>query len=100
MSIRVVSWTKSAAVDFIAAIEYIRRQSDSQADKVKQKILEKISLLSDEKIVHRVDPYKIDNDGRYLYFEYLKFRIVYFVATPNQVYIIRIRHTSREPKRY
>jgi plasmid stabilization system protein ParE len=44
MSKRIVSWTKSAAVDFVAAIEYIRRHSDSQADKVKQKLLEKIVL--------------------------------------------------------
>lgn len=95
----IVTWTKRATRQFNTAIEYIRRDSDKLADKVKEKILRKINELSNDKIVHRKDPDKKNNDGHYLYFEILKYRIVYY-AEPNEVFIMRIRHTSMEPKKY
>jgi plasmid stabilization system protein ParE len=62
-------------------------------------MLNKINELPDTKVVHRQDPYKKNNDGNYLYFELQKYRIVYYVM-PGKVVIIRIRHTSMEPKQY
>jgi plasmid stabilization system protein ParE len=94
---RKVIWTKTAVREFDAAIEYIREHSPQNADKVKEQILSKVNQLSDDNVVHRKDPYKVDNDGSFLYFELLKYRIMYHVQ-PGKVYIIRIRHTSREPK--
>lgn len=75
---RKVTWTKSAIRQFNAAIEYIRQDSPHNAEKVKEKILEKVGALADDKVVHRKDPYKKDNDGHYLYFEVLKYRVVYY----------------------
>lgn len=99
MAKRKVTWTKRATLQFNAAIKYIRRDSEQNADNVKEKILVKINELSDDKVVYRKDPYKKNNDGNYLYFEILKYRIVYY-AEPKEVFIIRIRHTSMEPKQY
>lgn len=99
MSKRKVSWGKRAAREFNAAIKYIRKDSVQNADKVKEIILNKINELSDDRVVHRKDPYKKNNDGKYLYFEILRYRIVYY-SDPKAVIIIRIRHTKREPKRY
>lgn len=99
MAKRKVTWTKQATLQFNKCIEYIRQESDQNADKVKEKILDKISELSNDRLVHRKDPYKKNNDGHYLYFEILKYRIVYY-AEPKEVFIIRIRHTSMEPKQY
>ena len=96
---RKVTWGKQAAREFNAAIKYIRKDSEQNADKVKEIILSKINDLSDARIVHRKDPYKKNNDGKFLYFEILRYRIVYYVA-PDEVIIIRIRHTKREPKNY
>jgi plasmid stabilization system protein ParE len=96
---RKVTWTKKAIVQFNAAIKHIRKDSDQNADKVKEKILSKIDQLSNDRITHRKDPYKKNNDGNYFYFEILKYRIVYY-AQPKEVAIIRIRHTSMEPKKY
>ena len=86
---RKIHWTKKATQQFNEAINYIRLDSDKRADKVKNTLLEKITKLSDDSIVHRIDPYKLNNDGRYLYF-----------AGQKEVFIIRIRHTSMNPKRY
>ncbi|MEO8961648.1 MAG: type II toxin-antitoxin system RelE/ParE family toxin [Ginsengibacter sp.] len=99
MAKRKVTWTKQATLQFNKCIEYIRQESDQNADKVKEKILDKINELSDDRLVHRKDLYKKNNDGHYLYFEILKYRIVYY-AEPKEVFIIRIRHTSMEPNQY
>lgn len=99
MAKRKVIWTKRATLQFNAAIVSIRKDSDQNADKVKGKILDRINDLSVDIAVHRKDPYKKNNDGNYLYFEILKYRIAYY-AEPKKVFIIRIRHTSKEPKSY
>jgi plasmid stabilization system protein ParE len=99
MGKRKVTWGKRAARDFNAAIKYIRKDSEQNADKVKEIILNKINGLADDRVVHRKDPHKKNNNGKYLYFEILRYRIVYH-ATPGEVIVIRIRHTRREPKKY
>ena len=63
------------------AIKYIRTNSDQNAEAVKEKLLNKINSLVDDKTVHRKDPYKKNNDGNYLYFEILKYRVVYYKNT-------------------
>ena len=99
MGKRKVTWGKRAARDFNAAIKYIRKDSEQNADNVKEIMLNKINGLADNRVVHRRDPYKKNNDGKFLYFEILRYRIVYYAA-PDEVIIIRIRHTKREPKKY
>ena len=99
MAKRKVTWTKRATRQMNAVIEYIRQESDKNADTVKLKILNKVSEISDDTVIHRKDPYKKNNDGNYLYVEIVKYRIVYY-ATPEEIFIIRLRHTSMEPKKY
>jgi plasmid stabilization system protein ParE len=99
MQEREVTWTRQAVRQFNAAIKFIRKDSEQNADKVKETILNKINGLSDNRIVHRLDSYKKNNDGNYLYFEVLRYRIVYY-RTDKDVFIIRLRHTSMEPKKY
>ena len=99
MSKRKITWTKQATRQLNAAIDYTRKYSEQNADKAREKLLEKINELAINKVVHRKDPYKKNNDGNYLYFELLKYRVVYYTK-PKEVFIIRIRHTSMEPKKY
>ncbi len=99
MGERKISWTKIATRQFNAAIKYIRKDSAMQADSVKVKILDKINKLSDDTSTHRQDPYKKNNDGNYLYFEILHYRITYYAAA-KEVFIIRVRHSKMEPKIY
>ncbi|MCF3110509.1 type II toxin-antitoxin system RelE/ParE family toxin [Niabella sp. CC-SYL272] len=96
---RKITWTKSAVRQLNEAIAYIRHDSPQNAEKVKERILEKVGLLADNKVVHRKDPHKKNNDGKYLYLEVSKYRIVYYTA-PKEVFIIRLRHTSMEPTKY
>lgn len=96
---RKVIWTKLATKQFASAIKFIRKDSEQNAEKVKGIILDKIIALQDDRLVHRLDPYKKNNDGNYRYFEILRYRIVYY-SEPTKLFIIRIRHTSMEPKKY
>ncbi|WP_366914014.1 type II toxin-antitoxin system RelE/ParE family toxin [Niabella sp.] len=99
MGKRQITWTKNAARQFESAIKYIRNDSHQHAESVKTRILEKVHQLSDATLVHRKDPFKKNNDGSFRYFEILKYRIVYYIKQ-NEVFIIRLRHTSMEPKKY
>ena len=88
-----------ATKQFNAAIKFIKKDSEQNAEKVKITLLNKILSLEDDRWVHRRDPYKRNNDGNYLYFEILRYRIVYY-ASPNEIFLLRLRHTSMEPKKY
>jgi plasmid stabilization system protein ParE len=99
MQERKVTWTRQAVKQLNAAIKFIRKDSGQNADKVMETILDKINGLSDGWLVHRLDAYKKNNNGNYLYFEVLHYRIVYY-RTDGEVFIIRLRHTSMEPKKY
>lgn len=99
MSKRKITWAENAKQEFKDAINYIRQDSEKNAEKVKVKILDKISQLSDNKIDHRKDPYKKDNDGSHFYFEILKHRITYRVQA-DEVFIIRVHHTKMNPQPY
>ena len=96
---REISWAPKAIKQFNTAIEYIRQDSDQNADSVKEKILAKINKLSDETVTHRADEYKNNNDGRFRYFELLNYRVSYYVNA-DEVSIVRLRHVSKKPLYY
>ena len=96
---RKIIWTKIATNQFNKVIEYIKLDSEIQAEKVKATIFNAILSLSDGLVVHRRDHLRKNNDGNFLYFELLHFRITYY-RSETEIHIIRIRHTSMEPKRY
>jgi len=96
---RKIIWAPRAIKQFSTAIEYIRKESDQNADLVKEKILAKISYLSSRKTTHRKDVYRKNNDGHFHYFELMNYRISYY-AGDDDVIILRIRHVSMKPLYY
>ncbi len=69
------------------------------AKKVKNKILKSINELIENPEIYEQDRFKVDNDGSYRAFEKLKYRIAYRI-TATQIRILRVRHSSREPKKH
>jgi plasmid stabilization system protein ParE len=96
----VVKWSKPAldqldkALDFIIAEGFI-----SYAAKVEESIISRIENLIGNYNIYLIDKYKKDNDGSYHAFEVEEYRISYRVKN-SEVKIIRIRHTSRKPRKY
>ena len=96
---RKITWDKTALIYFSEAIRYIRKDSEQNANKVKREILTRISELADYPEIHGPDKYKQYNNGNFRAFELHRFRIAYMVKE-EEIMIIRIRHTSQEPKLY
>jgi plasmid stabilization system protein ParE len=99
MKKRKILWDKPALLFFRDAIQYIRKDSPQNADKVKKEILEKIRELSETPEIHNPDKYKIDNNGDYRAFELHRFRVAYFVQK-EEIIITRVRNTRQEPLDY
>ncbi|HWD90056.1 MAG TPA: type II toxin-antitoxin system RelE/ParE family toxin [Mucilaginibacter sp.] len=96
---RRITWDKQALYYFRDAIQYIRKDSPQNADKVKKEVLEKINELLAHPEIHNPDKYKINNTGNYRAFELYRFRIGYLVKD-DEIIIARIRNTNQEPREY
>jgi plasmid stabilization system protein ParE len=81
------------------AYKHIRQDSVTQADKVKQEIIEAISKLADYPEMHPQDKYRSDKDVRFRAFEKDNYRISYFIAE-DSIRVLRMRHVKQEPKEY
>jgi len=81
------------------AYEFIRLDSPKNAEKVKSEILAAIQKLSDHPERYHPDQYRLNNDGAYRAFELYKYRVSFHVSQ-TQITIIKICHTSMEPKPY
>ena len=99
MANRKISWDIQALQQFNSAIKYIARDSLQGAEKVRKDILEKIDRLITYPTLHNPDKYKKDNDGNFRAFELHHYRVSYYVS-PVEIRILRVRHTSMEPKEY
>jgi addiction module RelE/StbE family toxin len=81
------------------AIEYIRKDSVQNAEKVKNAIINSIKELSKNPEMHPLDKYRLNNDGNFRAYEIYKYRITYHLSA-KQIRIIRIRHTKMNPLTY
>ena len=79
MEISKITWDKQAVVYLRKYINYIRKDSPQNAEKVKMEVLRKISELLKRPEIHNPDKYKLNNSGDYRAFEVYRLRIAYLV---------------------
>jgi plasmid stabilization system protein ParE len=92
-----IKWNKLAVKQLIEAIEYLEDNGQfAYAEKIEQRILLKIKLLPQKSEIYQPDRLKKNNDGSFHAFEIDSYRISYRVL-PNEIRILRIRHSSRRP---
>ncbi len=97
---RKVIWDTEAIAYFKQAISYIKNDSPKNAVKVKNDILASTKKLSTEASMHHpIDKYRSDNNDNYRAYEMYHYRIAYFISE-EYIRIVRMRHTSMEPKEY
>ncbi|MES2113278.1 MAG: type II toxin-antitoxin system RelE/ParE family toxin [Bacteroidota bacterium] len=99
MEISKITWDKQAVVYLRKYINYIRKDSPQNAEKVKMEVLRKISELLKRPEIHNPDKYKLNNSGDYRAFEVYRLRIAYLVKK-DEIIIARIRSTDQEPVSY
>ena len=95
----IIKWNKRAFSELIKAIEYIENDSPQNAEKVKEDIFNSINKLLKHPDFFAPDKYKLSNDGSFRAFELHTYRISYRYLK-NEIRIIRIRHTKRNPRNY
>ena len=95
----IIKWNRSALNQLIKAIEYIQEDSEQNAEKVKNDLLSEITTLASHPEKYPSDKYKLNNDSSFRAFELHRYRISYRFKK-NEIRIIRIRHTKRNPKKY
>lgn len=99
MANRTISWGYQALRQFNKAILYIAEDSLQNAENVRADVIEEIEVITTHPEKHPMDKYKSNNDGNYRAFEVHRLRIAYYITTQN-IRILRVRHTSREPQKY
>jgi len=94
-----IVWDKSAYLSLQSIFDYIRRDSQLNAEKVRRGVLNTILNLSKYSENYPPDRFKKDNNGNYRAFEKFSVRVAYKI-TEREIKILRIRHVKQEPKRY
>jgi plasmid stabilization system protein ParE len=83
----------------MALYKYISEASPQNAKKVISDIIIATEKAINNPEYYNPDKYKTDNDGSYRAFEKHRYRIVYRYKK-NIIRVLRVRHTSMEPKIY
>lgn len=97
--VKEIVWSFTAQKQLADAYEYILISSYQNAEKVKTAILASTQRLATQPEMHSLDKYRKDNDGSFRSYELHRYRIAYRVTKKN-IIILRVRHTSMEPKSY
>lgn len=97
---RSLVWDKEALDDFKIVFCFLKTGDNlTYANEVKKTILKTVRGLLDNPFIFEQDRFKFDNDGSFRAFVAFHYRVAYKI-TENQIRILRIRHTSREPIEY
>ncbi len=91
-----VVWSKSASKHFLEILEYLSLQSQPAANIIGNAILNEIEFVTKLPLSNPEDRFKKKNDGNYRACVAYSYRISYRI-NGNEILILRIRHTSREP---
>jgi len=94
-----IEWTNQAHIQFNELLEYLNNESEQALSIVGNAIVDEIEHLPKHPAAHPLDRFKTNNDGTYRACIVYSYRISYLIDK-NIIYILRIRHTSREPLEY
>lgn len=95
-----VIWHKRAMQQLDDLANYISSDSPENAEKVAERILQKIYQLPVNPEIYPPDRYKKkNNNNNYRAFMVYKFRVSYYI-TGTKIAIVRIRHTGMSPQTY
>lgn len=94
-----VVWTKRSQQQLKKAYNYISLDSPQNALKVIDAIIAAVEKAISNPELYGPDKYKKDNDGSYRSFEKHSYRVSYRYVK-KIIRVLRVRHSSMEPKQY
>lgn len=94
-----IIWSKTAQNQLEKIFFYLFKETKSKniPNKVIDTIYNSVTILSTNWEIYELDEMKISNDGNYRAYEVYSYRISYKI-TAKEIHILRIRHTSQNPK--
>lgn len=95
----VVVWSKQAQEELKKIFETISLDSLQNAEKVRDTVIDLTIALPLHPEKFPLDKYKTNNDGSWRAFEKYHLRVSYRI-TPDEIRVVRLRHTKRNPKTY
>jgi plasmid stabilization system protein ParE len=98
MEIKKVVCDKVVLSDLEDIFEYLKPKPEVSS-KIVPTIVKFAYDFSNNFEIYSLDRFKVNNDGSYRAFEKYHYRVSYRVL-PNEIRILRIRHTSINPKGY
>lgn len=98
MEIKQIVWDKVVLAELQHISDYLKSKQE-QPNKIITEILNLIKDLKFDSEIYQLDRFKIDNDGSFRAFEKYPYKISYKI-TEFEVRILRIRHTSQNPKEH
>jgi plasmid stabilization system protein ParE len=96
-----IIWTETSQNQLEKIYFYLLEETKSFAiaDKVVDSLISAVEILKNSWEIYETDEMRIPVDENYRAFEKFSYRISYKIDS-EKIYILRIRHTSRNPKFY
>ena len=96
-----IVWERSTLDDFKEILDHLQKQSEQAPKIVKEGLLSKLEVIKTNPKICEIDKLKDPPNKDFRAFTIYSFRITYQIKSPeNEIRLIRIRHTSREPLGY
>jgi len=92
-----VLWDNEAKASLKSIINYIKHDSPAAAQKVKQALLRLAASLEQMPDRFSTEPYLEGKPGNYRSVSKWHYKIIYRVTAEQEVYILDIFHTSKNP---
>jgi plasmid stabilization system protein ParE len=94
-----VEWTLMAKDDFKSILSYYKKKSLKGYSLVKTAVLQNIIHAAKAPVIFSSDEFKTPKDIHVRAFTIYHTRVSYIIEK-DKIIILRLRHTSREPKEY
>ena len=91
-----IIWSSDASSHLLEILEYLHAESETAANIVAGTLFQTIEKLPAQPLSHPKDRFRKNNKGECRACIVYSYRISYLVSE-NEIIILRIRHTSREP---
>jgi plasmid stabilization system protein ParE len=97
--IKNIVWSKNATIQYYQILEYLTKEAPEAINIVGNALLDMIESLALEYNNYPPDRFKKNNDGTFKAALVFNYKVSYQISDKD-IYILRIRHTSREPMNY
>lgn len=96
-----IIWDVNALNDFVEILEFLSKKGNQAPRIVKQGILTRLEVIRKNAFICETDKLKDTQDREFRAFVVYSYRITYQIKSSlNEIRVIRVRHTSREPLGY